>query len=231
MGRGNSRGGGGEQDRLLERRAGRPARHDPERAAQQLGQRGLVGGSTLGLTHHRLVPVEPERREVGELARLVLSHEQQRIEMTNLQAAWEGATDFSPLTPVMTREQLLKALVLLAPDMPNLLNHKGPFYPDDLTQDVPGGKPQKSSVTAPVATAGKQPVAEEKKAVESTKGSGMPKYRGVLYLIYMLGPIEALLFDLACRHDQTLVLVTHDPDLAKRSDRSLVLHEGRLDPA
>jgi hypothetical protein len=44
-----------------------------------------------------------------------------------------------------------------------------------------------------VATAGKQPVAEEKKTVESTKGSGMPKYRGVLYLIYMLGPIEALL--------------------------------------
>jgi hypothetical protein len=138
-------------------------------------------------------PLPLSADEAKELARLVLSHEQQRIEMTNLQAAWEGATDFSPLTPVMTREQLLKALVLLAPDMPNLLNHKGPFYPDDLTQDVPGGKPQKSSVTAPVATAGKQPVAEEKKTVESTKGSGMPKYRGVLYLIYMLGPIEALL--------------------------------------
>jgi hypothetical protein len=138
-------------------------------------------------------PLPLSADEAKELARLVLSHEQQRIEMTNLQAAWEGATDFSPLTPVMTREQLLKALVLLAPDMPNLLNHKGPFYPDDLTQDVPGGKPQKSSGTAPVATAGKQPVAEEKKTVESTKGSGMPKYRGVLYLIYMLGPIEALL--------------------------------------
>ena len=138
-------------------------------------------------------PLPLSADEAKELARLVLSHEQQRIEMTNLQAAWEGATDFSPLTPVMTREQLLKALVLLAPDMPNLLNHKGPFYPDDLTQDVPGGKPQKSSVTAPVATAGKQPVAEEQKTVESTKGSGMPKYRGVLYLIYMLGPIEALL--------------------------------------
>lgn len=138
-------------------------------------------------------PLPLSADEAKELARLVLSHEQQRIEMTNLQAAWEGATDFSPLTPVMTREQLLKALVLLAPDMPNLLNHKGPFYPDDLTQDVPGGKPQKSSVTAPVAMAGKQPVAEEKKTVESTKGSGMPKYRGVLYLIYMLGPIEALL--------------------------------------
>ncbi len=43
--------------------------------------------------------------------------------------------------------------------------------------------------------------------------------------------IADLLFDLARRHDQTLVLVTHDPDLAKRSDRSLVLQEGRLDPA
>lgn len=84
-------------------------------------------------------PLPLSADEAKELARLVLSQEQQRIEMANLQGAWEGATDFSPLTPVMTREQLLGALVYLAPDMPNLLNHKGPFYPDDLTRDVPGG--------------------------------------------------------------------------------------------
>ena len=131
--------------------------------------------------------------EAAELAGIVLDPKQQRIEMANLLAAWEGATGFSPLDPVMTKNQFLEAIVMLTTDMPNLVNHSGPFHPDDLTQDVPGGKPQKSSVTAPVATAGKQPVAEEKKTVESTKGSGMPKYRGVLYLIYMLGPIEALL--------------------------------------
>jgi hypothetical protein len=113
--------------------------------------------------------------------------------MANLLAAWEGATGFSPLDPVMTKNQFLEAIVMLTTDMPNLVNHSGPFHPDDLTRDVPGGSPQKSAATPPQATAAKQPAAEEKKTVESTKGSGMPKYRGVLYLIYMLGPIEALL--------------------------------------
>jgi hypothetical protein len=138
-------------------------------------------------------PLPLSADEAKELARLVLSHEQQRIEMANLLAAWEGATGFSPLDPVMTKNQFLEAIVMLTTDMPNLVNHSGPFHPDDLTRDVPGGSPQKSAATPPQATAAKQPAAEEKKTVESTKGSGMPKYRGVLYLIYMLGPIEALL--------------------------------------
>lgn len=43
--------------------------------------------------------------------------------------------------------------------------------------------------------------------------------------------IADLLFDLAKRHGQALILVTHDADLAARCDRSLVLQEGRLDPA
>lgn len=110
--------------------------------------------------------------------------------MTNLQAAWEGATDFSPLTPVMTRKQLLKALVLLAPDMPNLLNHKGPFYPDDLTGDVPGGTPQKPAVTASEATAARQPAVEEKK---TEAGENTPKYTGVLRFIYAFAMVEVLL--------------------------------------
>jgi hypothetical protein len=116
-------------------------------------------------------PLKLNLEEAKELARLVLSLEQQRIEMINLQAAWEGATDFSPLTPVMTREQLLKALVLLAPDMPNLLNHKGPFYPDDLTGDVPGGMPMNSSGTTTAApAAGVAPA----KAVERVKDMDSP---------------------------------------------------------
>ena len=116
-------------------------------------------------------PLPLSADEAKELARLVSSLEQQRIEMTNLQAAWEGATDFSPLTPVMTREQLLKALVLLAPDMPNLLNHKGPFYPDDLTADVPGGMTKNTSGTTTAApTAGLAPA----KAVERVKDMDSP---------------------------------------------------------
>jgi lipoprotein-releasing system ATP-binding protein len=39
------------------------------------------------------------------------------------------------------------------------------------------------------------------------------------------------LFDLAARHGHTLVLVTHDAELAERADRTLLLHEGRLDLA
>ena len=131
--------------------------------------------------------------EAAELAGIVLDPNQQRIEMANLLAAWEGATGFSPLEPMMTKNQFLEALVMLTTDMPNLFNHTGAFHPDDLTGDVPGGAPQKSAVRPSAVPAGNQPAAEEQKTVESTKGSGMPKYRGTLRLIYMLGPIEALL--------------------------------------
>ncbi len=37
------------------------------------------------------------------------------------------------------------------------------------------------------------------------------------------------LFALSARHGHTLVLVTHDAELAGRADRTLLLHEGRLD--
>jgi lipoprotein-releasing system ATP-binding protein len=39
------------------------------------------------------------------------------------------------------------------------------------------------------------------------------------------------LFDLSARHGHTLVLVTHDAELAARADRTLLLHEGRLELA
>ncbi len=38
-----------------------------------------------------------------------------------------------------------------------------------------------------------------------------------------------LLFDLRDRHDATLVLVTHDPDLATRCDRVITLRDGRIE--
>ena len=95
--------------------------------------------------------------------------------MANLQGAWEGATDFSPLTAVMTREQLLKALVHLAPDMPNLLNHKGPFYPDDLTRDVPGA----AAVLGVVLPTLAEP------AVDTD-----PLFTGLMFFLFHIGPLE-----------------------------------------
>jgi hypothetical protein len=133
-------------------------------------------------------PLPLSADEAKELARLVSSPEQQRIEMANLQGAWEGATDFSPLTPVMTREQLLGALVHLAPDMPNLLNHKGPFYPDDLTRDVPKGQ-------APIESARPDETQEESKS--GKKPSPTADYSGLLGFIQATGIWEIFLF-LAC---------------------------------
>jgi hypothetical protein len=135
-------------------------------------------------------PVTLTPKEAAELAGIVLDPKQQRIEMTNLLAAWEGATGFSPLPPVMTKNQFLEALVMLTTDMPNLFNHTGAFHPDDLTQDVPGGSPQKSAATPPQATAAKQPAAEEKKTEETGR---TPKYTGVLRFIFAIAMVEVLL--------------------------------------
>lgn len=137
------------------------------------------------------VPLTPT--EAAELASIVLDPKQQRVEIANLLAAWEGSIGFCPLTPVMTKNQFVEALVMLTTDMPNLFNHTGAFHPDDLTGDVPGGAPQKSSVTPAELTAGKQPVDQEHKAQEAAEGGGTPKYRGILRLIYLMGPVEALL--------------------------------------
>jgi len=133
-------------------------------------------------------PLNPA--EATELAGIVLNQNQQRIEMANLLAAWEGATDFSPLSPVMTKKQFLEAIVMLTTDMPNLVNHSGPFHPDDLTRDVPGGSAQKSTSTPPQATAAKQPAVEEKKAEETGR---TPEYTGVLWFIYSFAMVEVLL--------------------------------------
>jgi hypothetical protein len=142
------------------------------------------------IQHPEPAPAPLTPAEAAELAGIVLNPDQQRIEMANLLAAWEGATDFSPLSPMMTKKQFLEAIVMLTTDMPNLVNHSGPFHPDDLTRDVPGGSPQKSAATPPQATAAKQPVAEEKKTEET---AGTPKYTGVLSFIYAFAMVEVLL--------------------------------------
>jgi hypothetical protein len=119
--------------------------------------------------------------EASELAAIVLDRNQQRIEMTNLLAAWEGAIGFSPLTPVLSKKQLLGGLVMLTPDMPNLVNHSDPFHPDDLTRDVPGATRAAAAPEPPAASA---PQAEAK---AEKKRSPSPDYRGLLGFIETFG--------------------------------------------
>jgi hypothetical protein len=106
--------------------------------------------------------------------------------MTNLLAAWEGAIGFSPLTPVLSKKQLLGGLVMLTPDMPNLVNHSDPFHPDDLTRDVPGA----SRAAAPEPQAASAPQAE---AQAEKKTTPSPDYRGLLGFIETAGIWEVSL--------------------------------------
>lgn len=119
---------------------------------------------------------EPEAKE---LATLVLRPAQQRLEMVNLLQAWEGAVEHSGLTPVLTREQLLAGLVYLTPDMPNLIKLKG---------DYVGGAADNPSVPAAGSSASSDRLPEESGKKDST-----PQYRGILKIIFMVGPLEVLL--------------------------------------
>jgi hypothetical protein len=133
-------------------------------------------------------PLTP--KEAAELAGIVLDPKQQRIEMANILAAWEGATGFSSLSPVMTKNQFLEAIVMLTTDMPNLVNHSGSFHPDDLTRDVPGGLAPETRSSPGAVTDAKQPATEEKKTEEIRRA---PKYTGVLWLIFEIAMVEVLL--------------------------------------
>jgi hypothetical protein len=113
------------------------------------------------------IPLTPN--EAAELAGIVLDPNQQRIEMANILAAWEGATGFCPLSPVMTKNQFLEAIVMLTTDMPNLVNHSGPFHPDDLTRDATKGSSTTGAAQAAPA-AGVVPA----KAMEQVKDMESP---------------------------------------------------------
>jgi len=118
--------------------------------------------------------------EAQELAGIVLDPQQQRIEILNFMQAWEGAIENAGVTPVLTRDQLLQSLLYLTPDMPNLVNLRGDFHQ--------GGKTKSTPATADVPVDSAQKVDEAAK-----KGDSNPQYKGVLRLIYALGPAEALL--------------------------------------
>jgi hypothetical protein len=138
------------------------------------------------LQEPRPEPASLTPAEASELAGIVLDRNQQRIEMTNLLAAWDGAIGFSPLAPVLTKTQLLGALVMLTPDMPNLVNHSDPFHPDDLTRDEPGT----ARAAAPEPQAASAPQAEAQAEKKSTPS---PDYRGLLGFIETAGIWEVSL--------------------------------------
>jgi len=124
-------------------------------------------------------PAPLSESEAKELAGIVLTPQQQRVEMLNLIQAWEGAIEHSGLTPVLTREQLLGGLAYLTPDMPNLIKLKGDYH---------GGSSAGSTVSA-----GASAVSFDNTTAEEGKKSSTPQYRGILRLIFELGPIEVLL--------------------------------------
>jgi hypothetical protein len=82
-------------------------------------------------------PAPLSESEAKELATIVLTPQQQRIEMLNLIQAWEGAIAHTGLTPVLTLEQLLGGFAYLTPDMPNLIKLKGDFVGGALASVVP----------------------------------------------------------------------------------------------
>jgi hypothetical protein len=119
-------------------------------------------------------PLTPAEAE--ELAGLVLTPAQQRIEMLNFMQAWEGSVEQAGISPVLTREQLLQFLLYLTPDMPNLVNLRGDFH---------AGPDVKPSPSAAVGASGS--------SAEGGKKSSTPQYGGILRLIFELAPIEVLL--------------------------------------
>jgi hypothetical protein len=124
-------------------------------------------------------PAPLSESEAKELAGIVLTQQQQRIEMLNMIQAWEGAIEHSGLAPVLTHKQLLASLAYLTPDMPNLIKLKGDF------NGVAEAKSSPHSVGS--TSSSEEPPAEE------GKKSSTPQYRGILRLIFELGPIEVLL--------------------------------------
>jgi hypothetical protein len=89
------------------------------------------------LREPQAAPAPLSESEAKELAGIVLTPQQQRIEMLNLIQAWEGAIEHAGLTPVLTREQLLGGLAYLTPDMPNLIKLKGDYHVAEAAQMAP----------------------------------------------------------------------------------------------
>jgi hypothetical protein len=143
--------------------------------------------------------------EATELAGLVLSPAQQRIEMLNFLQAWEGSVEHAGIAPVLTREQLLQCLLYLTPDMPNLVNLRGDFHVAGAAQAGPaaGLAPAKAVERAKHKDA---PFEEERTMTPAEKIAAAmdappvpkdettyPKFPGLLAVLAVFSMVEVML--------------------------------------
>lgn len=89
------------------------------------------------------------------------------------------------------------------------LGHRGSHYPNQLS----GGEQQRVAIARAFITQPKILFADEPTGNLDAANSEK---------------VEKLLFDLNRESDTTLVLVTHDPELAEQCDRQLQMHAGQL---
>ncbi|MFX0542839.1 ABC transporter ATP-binding protein [Roseovarius sp. S4756] len=89
------------------------------------------------------------------------------------------------------------------------LAHRAGHYPSQMS----GGEQQRTALARATATEPRLILADEPTGnLDSASG----------------GAIMDLLFELRAKHGATLIMVTHDPDLAARCDRTVSLSDGRI---
>jgi hypothetical protein len=157
------------------------------------------------LRETQAAPAPLSDSEAKELAGIVLTPSQQRIEMLNLIQAWEGAIEHAGMTPVLTREQLLGGLAYLTPDMPDLVKLRGEFHGAAAAPMVPapgiasaraveGAKEMDSTTGAerPMTPAEKIAAAMATPPVPKDETT-YPKYDGLLGCLNLCSTLELLL--------------------------------------
>lgn len=150
-------------------------------------------------------PAPLSESEAKELATIVLTPRQQRIEMLNFLQAWEGSVEHAGITPVLTREQLLQCLLYLTPDMPNLVNLRGDYHVSGAAQaaHATGLAPAKAmekvkEADSPAGEERTMTPAEKKAAAMATPPekkdeTTYPKFDGLLGCLGPLAGLEVLL--------------------------------------
>ena len=157
------------------------------------------------LREPQAAPAPLSESEAKELAGIVLTPQQQRIEMLNLIQAWEGAIEHAGLKPVLTREQLLGGLAYLTPDMPNLIKLKGDYHVAEAAQMAPtaGLAPAKDmekvkAMESPAEEERPMTPAEKIAAAMATPPvpkdeTTYPKFPGLLAFLAVFSMIEVML--------------------------------------
>lgn len=157
------------------------------------------------LRETQAAPAPLSDSEAKELAGIVLTPSQQRIEMLNLIQAWEGAIEHAGMTPVLTREQLLGGLAYLTPDMPDLVKLRGEFHGAAAAPMVPapgiasaraveGAKEMDSTTGAEPPMTPAEKIAAAMATPPVPKGeTTYPKYAGLLGCLNLCSTLELLL--------------------------------------